>query len=462
MSASHQGDRPATAEELTRFLAAHPDTKAIDAIFVDLSGIVRGKRIPVGQAGKLFESGMAMPGSVFLLDTQGESHDPLGRGFSDGDPDHAVRVIPGSLKPVPWSDRPLGQVMLRFYEHDGQPYGFDPRTVLEGVVRRLSDLGLRPVVAFELEFYLIDRARAPGGAPQPPLSPLTGERDVSTQVYGMNEIDGFADLLTEAHEACAAQGVPTGTLTAEYAPGQFEINLLHIDDPLLAADHCVCFKRAVKGVARNHGLQATFMPKPYLDQAGSGMHLHVSLLDESGRNLFDGGKAKSSPTLRHALGGVLETLPEAMGILVPNPNGYRRFQPNIFVPIKRSWGYENRSVALRIPSGDGASRRIEHRVAGADANPYLVLATILAGIHHGISGKLDPGAPAEGNAGDAFDPTLPLRPRRALEAMQRASILPDYFGADYVQIYAACKLAELDKFESVISPNEYLWYLQAD
>ena len=455
-------DKTGTADELKRFLAEYPETRAIDAIFVDLSGVVRGKRLPIEQSAKLFQSGLSMPGSVFLLDSQGESHDPLGRGFSDGDPDHAVRVVSGSLKPVPWSSQSLGQVILRFFEQDGRPYPCEPRAVLESVVERFRDAGIQPVVAFELEFYLVDQKRAPDGAPQPPLSPLTGERDRSTQVYGMNEIDAFADLLSEVHDACAAQDIPTGTLTAEYAPGQYEINLNHVADPVLAADHCVCFKRAVKGVARKHGIQATFMPKPYLDHAGSGMHLHISLVDETGNNLFDGGEAKASPKLLHAVGGILETLPEAMGILAPNPNGFRRFQPDVFVPIKRCWGYENRSVALRIPASDGVARRIEHRVAGADANPYLTLATALAGIHHGLTQQVDPGAPSDGNAGDAFDPTLPLRPRRALEAMQTASVLPGYLGLDYMQIYAACKLAELDKFESVISPNEYLWYLQAE
>ena len=192
------------------------------------------------------------------------------------------------------------------------------------------------------------------------------------------------------------------------------------------------------------------------------MHLHVSLVDEDGRNVFDGGEAIASPLLLHALGGLLDVLPESMAILAANPNAYRRFRPNIFVPIKRCWGYENRSVALRIPSGDGSARRIEHRVAGADANPYLVLASILAGIHHGLSKQIDPGPAAEGNAGDAFDPGLPLRPRRALEVLQEATILPGYFGESYLAAFAACKLAELDRFESVSNASEYEWYLQAE
>ena len=449
-------------KEAAKFLAAHPETTSVDALFADLSGVVRGKRYPIDQLGKLLKDGLAFPGSVFLLDTMGHSHDPAGRGFSDGDPDCLAKVIPGSLQAVPWAEPPGCQVMITLVEADGRPYAFEPRNVLAGVVDRLRKRGLFPTVAFELEFYIVDRERAPDGAPRPPLSPLSGARDSGTQVYGMTEVDAFAGLLDEITAACAAQGVPTGAVTAEYAPGQYEINLGHVDDPLLAADHCVMFKRAVKGVVRRHGLQATFMSKPYLEEAGSGMHLHMSLRDKAGRNVFDGGKKRASPTLLRALGGILDILPESMAFLAPNTNAFRRYVPNIFVPIRRTWGFENRSVALRIPLGPGAARRIEHRVAGADANPYLVLATALAGIDHGIGTKIDPPEAFDGNAGYAYDPELPFRPRRALEHLERSEVLADHFGAEYVRAYVACKSAELDTFESEITRQEYAWYLQAE
>jgi glutamine synthetase len=443
------------------FLAAHPEITAVDAILVDLSGVVRGKRYPIADLGKIYRDGMAMPGSVFLLDTAGESHDPGGRGFSDGDPDKQVKVIPGSLKLVPWASPPLAQMLLTFREVDGAPYAFEPRNVLARTLERVRELGLNPVIAFELEFYLVDREHGPGGAPRPPISPLTGERDRATQVYGMNEVDAFTRFLEDVVAACAVQDIPTAAVSAEYAPGQFEINLKHINDPLLAADHCVLFKRVVKGIARRHGYQATFMAKPYVRNAGSGMHLHISLWDKRGRNVFDGGERASEPLL-HAVGGILDILPESMAILAPNVNSYRRFLPNIFVPIRRSWGYENRSVALRLPLARGAAWRIEHRIAGADANPYLVLATALAGVHHGLTNRIDPGPAAEGNAGTAPDPELPLRPHRALERFLGGSVLPSYIGEEYVRVYHACKLNELQRVESHISPVEYEWYLQAE
>jgi glutamine synthetase len=448
--------------EAARFLSRYPDTGSLDAIFPDLSGVIRGKRYPIAELGTVMESGFALPGSVFMLDTQGESHDPDGIGFSDGDPDYQAKVIPGTLMPVPWAQRPLAQVMVTLIDSDGAPYYYEPRNVLRRVGQRLYDLGFKPVVAFELEFYLIDRERLPGGSPQPPISPATGRRDFGTQVYGMRTLDAYDAMLDDITRACAIQEVPTGAVTAEYAAGQFEINLEHVDDPIQAADDCILFKRIVQGVAQKHGFQATFMAKPYLNRAGNGMHMHVSLLDEVGRNVFDGGPAIASDTLRHAIGGVLQVLPESMAFLAPNVNSYRRYLPDIFVPTQRSWGFENRSVALRIPAGGGEARRIEHRVAGADANPYLALATLLAGIHKGIVERIDPGAPWDGNAAMEYDDGLPFRPGRAYEKLTETCGLADYIGTDYLRAYAACKDAELESFESQISPLEYTWFLQAD
>ncbi len=448
--------------EARAFLEAHPETQTVDAIFADLSGIVRGKRYPIDALRKLYGGEVAIPASVFLLDTMGHSHDPGGIGFSDGDPDAAVRVIPGTLRPIPWSERPACQVLITLLGDDGRPYPFEPRNVLARVAERFRDLALTPVVACELEFYLIDPARGSDGAPRPPVSPLTGARDTGTQVYGMAEVDAFADLLDEITRTCAAQDIPSDAMTAEYAPGQYEINLRHVANPLRAADDCVLLKRAIKAVARRHGLRATFMAKPYLDRAGSGLHLHVNLRDKQGRNVFDGGAAPASATLEHAVGGVLELLPESMAFLAPNVNAFRRFEPNLFVPIRRSWGYENRSTALRIPLGKGDARRIEHRVAGADANPYLALATVLAGIHHGITNEIAPPPAFEGNAGFAFDEGLPFRPRPALARLLESEVLAEYFGADYPGLYAACKSAELDAFETHIGAREYAWYLQPE
>ena len=456
-------DNQELPREAAEFLAAFPATRAIDAIYPDLCGILRGKRYPISLLGKLMADGLATPGSVFLLDAIGENHDPEGRGFSDGDPDSLGKVIPGSLKPMPWAQEPTGQVMMTFSEADGSPYPFEPRNVLAAVAARLAALGLTPVVAFELEFYLIDRQRLADGSPQPPLSPRSGKRMSGAQVYGMHEVEDFSKVIGEITRCCEAQGIATGAITKEYAAGQFEINLNHLDDPLVAADHCIMFKRVVKGVAEQFDFEATFMAKPYADAVGSGLHLHCSLLNDGGENVFaeapEAAAGSVSDTLKHAIGGILGLMPAAMGILAPSVNSFRRYRPNIFVPTQRSWDLENRSVALRIPSGPRSARRIEHRIAGADANPYLTLATLLAGVHHGLTNKIDPGPPTTGNAGERYDPDLPFRPRRALQMMLESDQLKSYLGTDYVKTYVACKLAELDKFEAIVSPAEYEWYL---
>lgn len=452
--------------EVAEFVSHHPEIESIDAIYPDLSGVIRGKRYPIDQLEKIFGSGLNFPGSVFLLAANGESMDPEGFGFSDGDPDEIAKPVPGTLTPVAWSPRPLAQVLLTFETLEGAPYRFEPRNLLKQVLARFAELELKPVVAFELEFYLIDRERTAERAPQPPISPLTGERDHATQVYGMNELDAFDPFLDDVRKACALQGIETGAISAEYAPGQFEINLHHSDDPIRAADDCALFKRAVKGCARKHGYQATFMAKPYMEEAGSGLHLHCSLLDKDGNNAFaageDGGQDGIGPLLRHALGGTMKALPESMAFLAPNPNSFRRFRPNLFVPLRRSWGHENRSVALRVPTGEPESRRIEHRVAGADANPYLALASFLASVHHGIVDEVDCGPAFEGNAGESPDGEMPLRPRRALERLRHSEVLNSYFGEEYLKVYAACKEAEYDSFEDRASPAEYDWYLHSE
>lgn len=451
-----------TSEAADAFIAAHPEIEFVDGIFADLCGIIRGKRYPIEDLHKIMTRGITIPASVFLLSVTGSTHDPLGMGISDGDPDSLLVPIEGMLKPVLWAERPLAQVYMTMRDPKGGPSWIDPRNVLARVVERFAEMGLTPVVALELEFYLIDKERTRFGAPRPPISPRSRQRETATQVYSITELEAFAGLLADITAACDAQEIPYGAITTEYAPGQFEINLDHVPDPLLAADHAVLLKRAVKGCARRHDLQATFAPKPFPEESGSGLHAHVSLIDEQGRNVLDDGDGGASLMLRHAIGGCLEMMPASMAIFAPNPNGFRRYRANTFVPVSRTWGIENRSAAVRVPMGDAKSRRIEHRIAGADANPYLALAAILASMHHGIAREIDPGPPSTGNLGMEVDPEIPNRPYRALDVLEGSAVMQDYFGADYLEAYVTTKRAEMDEFYEQLSPTEYAWYLQAD
>ncbi|MQX36110.1 glutamine synthetase family protein [Roseospira navarrensis] len=447
------------SSEFESFLTRHPDIVYVDGLFFDLCCVVRGKRYPVADARTLFDEGMQIPESIALLDVTGDCNDPLGRGFSDGDPDCIAAPIPGTLAPVPWGDVPSAQVMLTLRTQDGAPAMVDPRNILERVLGRLRADGLTATVAVELEFFLIDPERGPGQSPRPPVSPVTGRRDTRTQVYGMADLDDFQNVLRAVESACQAQGVPAFTASSEFAPGQFEINLKHVPDPLRAADHALLLRRVVEWVAERHGFEATFMSKPYPDQAGNGMHIHLSLTDADGRNLFDDGTEAGAPLLRHAVGGMRAAMAQSMAIFAPHANAYRRFAPNLYVPVNPSWGYNNRSVAFRVPASGGEARRIEHRVPGADANPYLVLAAILAAAHHGVTARLDPGPAATGNACETVDRALPWTWRRALEEMGRGAIVRDYLGDEYVDLYTATKWIEMEKFQAVIAPHEFAWYL---
>ena len=445
--------------ELAAFLEAHPLVDHVDACLVDVCGIVRGKRYPRADLERLFRAGLQFPYSTYLLDVTGDCADPCGRGISDGDPDGICLPIPGTLVLTPWVGESAAQVLVTMAEQDGTPAMMEPRNIAAAVYRRFAELGLTPVIAFELEFFLLDEVADANGRPQAPLSPLTGLRDESTQVYGVDEVNGFAQLFADVEHAAIAQNLPASVTTAEFAPGQYEINLRHVDSPLLAADHCALLRHMVKGVARRRGMRATFMPKPFADCSGSGMHVHMSLLDEDGRNVFDDGSVDGGEMLKHAIGGMLATMGDAMAVFSPGINGYRRFGPRRYVPVTKSWGIDNRSVALRIPAGSSASRRFEHRVAGADANPYLVLAVLLAGIHYGLTGKVDPGPIWSGSACEEVDENIPFDLLSALACLGGSDILKSYLGETYVKLYCATKEAEYASFLDHITPREYQWYL---
>lgn len=449
------------AGEYLEFANAHPEVQAVDLLIPDINGVLRGKRVETGTLAKVYADGVALPGSLFGMDITGATVEETGLGFEEGDADRCCRPVNGTLVTSPWKARPMGQLLMTMFEEDGTPFFADPRQVLARVCKRLSELGLTPVVALEMEFYLLDPERLPAGAPQPPMSPITGERERSTQVYGIAELDAYGPLLENIAASCAAQGVPADAAVAEYAPGQYEVNLHHVSDPLLACDHAVLLKRLIKGEAVRFGMDATFMAKPYGPLSGSGMHVHISLLDAAGQNVLSGDSEQGSDVLRMMAGGLNATMADFMAVFAPNANSYRRFQPGAYVPMTPAWGINNRTTALRVPSGPAHARRIEHRVAGADANPYLLVAALFAGIHFGIENDIDPGPVVEGNAYDQLPPSLPSTWLTSLDAFANSAVAQKYFGADFCRVYLACKNEERRKFESTVTPLEYQWYLRS-
>jgi glutamine synthetase len=445
--------------EIAALRRAHPDMRFIDVLLADLCGIPRGKRIALRDAELLWCGGFLLPGSMFALDVLGGTIQETGLGFDEGDADRACLPIDGTLVPVPW--RPgegVAQIQTSMRDHDGGPFFGDPRYVLAGVLDRFRELRLTPVVAIELEFYLLDPERTSDGRVQPPRLPELGRREHRTQINSMSHLNEYSTVLTEVAAACEAQRIPSGTALAEYGPGQFEVNLQHSPDALLACDQAIRFKRLVRGVASRNGMEATFMPKPYEDMAGSGAHLHVSLLDEHGRNVFASDDPAGSAQLRHAIGGLAATMADAMLIFAPTANSYRRYRPEAYVPLAANWAVNNRGVALRVPVSTAENRRVEHRVAGADANPYLLAAAVLAGIHHGLTHKIEPGAPLSGNAYDNAAATLPITWPDAARAFARSAFLREHLGERFHRLFLTTRRGELQAFESHVTRLEYDWY----
>jgi glutamine synthetase len=448
------------AREAEDFLAANPDVTSFQVILTDADGVGRGKSVRRNELARIYTHGRYLPGSILGLDITGADVEEAGLLWEDGDADRCCWPIAGTLVRAPWQTPPAAQLLVTMHELDGTPSSGDPRHALQRVVDRFAPLGLTPVLALELEFYLLDRTRGDGGRPRPAASPVSGRRPSQLQANLLTDLDDQAPFLAEVFAACATQGLPAQTLISEYAPGQFEIVLHHRADAMRAADDAVIYKRLVRGVAAKHGMDATFMAKPYAGTSGSGMHMHVSLQDAQGRNAFASDDPKGNELLRHAIGGMAETMAECVGILAPNANSYRRFRRNSYAPLAPTWGVNNRSVSLRVPAGPAETRHVEHRVAGADANPYLAAAAMLAAAHRGIVERIDPGPPIEGNGYAQAPATLPSNWYAAMDRTEDSAFLKDYLGPRFMEIYCAIKRAEQDRFYAQVTELDFEWYLR--
>ena len=440
-----------TIEEATAFLDANPTVTWIDIILFDMNGMARGKRVRRADLVGAAKNGLLLPASVYVLDPRGNSIAETGRLWETGDHDIPFRILAGTLKPVPAGAGTHGQAVMVPVEF----CDMCPRGVLAGQVERFAATGQKPVVAVELEFYVTRRSpdgnftlQTPPGLSADPERPMT---------FQFEEMDTLGPFIDDVYRIAEAQGLPVDAVMQESGPGQFEINLKH-SDAMSAALDGVLLKRAVKAAARAHDLDATFMAKPHHDWTGSGMHIHVSLVDSQGRNLFAGDPM--APMFRQAIGGLCQSMPDFMAIWAQSANAYRRYVPESYVPMAAHWGFNNRTVALRIPHGSGAATRIEHRVSGADANPFLVVAAILAGIRHGITNGIDPGQHAEGNAEAIEGSALPTAWVNSLEKFRTSNIVREAFGAPFQDVYYRLKQTERIAFERIVTSLDYEWYAQ--
>lgn len=444
-------------EDVIGWLSRHEEIGNLQAAVCDLNGILRGKRIPIQQVESILNGTMRMPLSIVGVDIWGEDIIGNPQVFANGDTDGRCVPTGRGILPISWMSRPSALIPLWMFEEDKRPFLADPRQALARITDRFRALGLRPVIATELEFYLVD---PDADSAVPPISPYTGKRLDSDAIMSIDELDVFGEFFWDVYAECALQNVPADSAIAENGVGQFEINLRHTDDPLRAADDAILFKRIVKGVARKHQFAATFMAKPYGTRSGNGFHVHFSLIDEDGKNVFDNGTDEGSPMMVNAVAGLLQGMPESTLLFAPHFNSYRRLRPDTHAPTSVSWGYENRTTAIRIPGGAHTARRIEHRVAGADANPYLVVAAILGAALYGIENELKPPDPFRGRAYSERLRKLPADWASAVDAFEDGEMIPQFFDETLRGLLVACKRQEMAGFASNVTDFEFGTYLE--
>ena len=454
---SETDSRAASQAEWQKFLAAHPDVQGLDAFVIDANGNTLGKRLSVEDAHAAFADGLQFSACALIADVRGLGHNVQGMGASDGDPDGIAVPISGTLHLVPWSKSPLAQVLCSMRHCETrESLWFDPRILLAQVVAQCRNAGVHPVVACELEFYLLDAQRTPDGGIKLAALPGQGCPPRRAANLSMDAIEESSVFLNSVAAAAADQGVPVSGAVAEYGIGQYEVNLRHVADAVQAADHAVLLKRIVKGVAQSLGMQASFMAKPFVRQPGSGLHVHISIAADDGANRFglEGGEL----LLQQAIAGMQELMFDSLALCAPSFNSHRRYL-GPFVPTSREWGHNNRSVAFRVPAARGAGHRIEHRVAGADASPHLVVAAVLAAALHGIVKGLSATAPAKGRVQSGSDPAFPNGVLAALDRLEQSSLLQAYFPLRYLQLFAELKRKEYAAFIEGLFTQEFDFYL---
>ncbi len=451
-----------TSEAVLKWFSEHPEITGFQAAIVDHNGELRGKRLPLDQLPKVLSGGLRMPFSACNVDIWGQDIADSPWVFETGDGDGKCEWTGRAPALITWNRTNTALIPLKMVHENNEPFYGDPRQLLAFIVAQFHARGWYPVVATELEFYLTRRSELPL---KPPASPVTGVTSEAESVYSLTQLDHFDAFLSDVYAACQDQDIPADSAIAESGTGQFEINLMHSADPLKAADDALLFKRLVKRIAQAHDMVATFMAKPYAERSGSGMHVHASLQDAEGRNLFDDGSDTGSPLLTQSIAGILATLNDSALLLAPHRNSWRRLSPGSHAPTRICWGYENRTAAIRVPAGAASARRLEHRVAGADANPWLVLSAVLCGMWFGLQNPsdkhVDLPAPLTGNAYDSEHPELVTDWSAAIERFSATNTLTGILPADFIQMYSACKRQEYQVFESNVSAFEFETYLDA-
>jgi glutamine synthetase len=441
-----------TTTSLEHWITEH-GVEEVECMTPDMGGVARGKIIPAGKfLASLDNRGLRMPEEIYIISVTGEYVD--NPSITDpGGSDIYMRPDEKSIRMVPWYTDPTAQIIADTFYLDDKPVDFAPRYVLKRVLELYAESGWKPIVAPELEFYLVAKNVDPDYPLEPPVGQMTGRPISGSQGYSIDAANEFERIIEDIYDYCEPHGIDIGTLSHESGPAQLEINFDH-GDPLELADQVMLFKRAVRQAAHNHGVYATFMAKPHEDKPGSSMHIHQSVVDvKTGRNLFASKTGKHTRLFLNHIGGLQRYMAAAMPFFAPNVNYYRRLVPDSDAPTNVHWGLDNRTVSLRVPSAEPNAMRIENRVPGADCNPYLAIAATLACGYLGMTEKQKPNPPVEGWA-YRYAHTLPLTLEEALNKLNYTKPFKKVFGQRFVDTFQEVKEKELQQYRRVISSWE--------
>ncbi len=441
----------ATFADLERWLDEHGVTE-VECLVPDLTGVARGKIVPREKF--TADRGMRLPEAVVAVGVTGRfpEQGPYFDVISPNDLDMHLEPDPRTVRIVPWAVDPTAQVIHDCYDRHGVLVPYAPRSVLRSVCKLYADEGWKPVVAPELEFYLVARNVDPDIPLKPPIG-RSGRAETGRQAYSIDAVNEFDPLFEDVYDYCKKMSLSVDTLIHEVGAGQMEINFFHAD-PLDLADEVFFFKRTVREAAMRHDMFATFMAKPIAGEPGSAMHVHQSVVSaETGLNIFSNPDGTPSREFYWFIGGLQRYIPAAMALFAPYVNSYRRLVRSHAAPINIQWGTDNRTVGIRSPVAGPHARRVENRVIGADANPYVALATTLACGWLGLKQRIEPTAECKGDA-YLSDYQLPRSLIDALARLQAETALHDVLGRDFVSVYAEVKETEHEEFMQVISPWE--------
>ncbi len=437
---------------LAAWIADH-GVSEVECIVPDMNGVQRGKVLPAGKFLSGVKDGtLRIPGSIFTVTINGEYPENIGHIVPETDPDQIMVPDPDTICEAPGFATPTAYVIADTFDRSGAPISFAPRMILKRVLKLYEDRGWKPVVAPEVEFYLVSKNVDPD-FPLVPPSGRSGRPETASQPYGLEAVNEFEDIIEHIYDFSEKAGLDIDTMIHESGAAQLEVNFLH-GDPLRLADEVLLFKRIVRQVALEHGVYATFLAKPMSDQPGSAMHIHQSVLDlATGKNLFSTSNGKDSVLFRSYIAGLARLLPQVSPMFAPNVNSFRRMRPDSDAPINVQWGADNRSCGLRVPVSDARNRRIENRLPGADANPYLAFAASLVCGYIGMVDRMQPPKSIEGNAYNRAR-TLPRTLETALDRFSHCRPVKALLGEDFFDIFYAIKECELFNYQSVISSWE--------